>query len=130
LEILYDFIEDIYKDILLRPKLFTYLYTMSVKKFSWTDIISKLGEKATNTHFVNAIDYYCNFYSGDIQPERKRFTEKEVAEIIAEITDDAEHKMRLEQQEERARQLRIDWPNVDEYIQNICNRGPFPGSKN
>ena len=83
---LYDFIEDIYKDILL-PKLLTPPPSMS-KRFSWTDIISKLGEKR-NTHFINAIDYYCNFYSGDIQPERKRFTEKEVLEIIAEITDDA-----------------------------------------
>lgn len=125
---LYDFIEDMYKDILLRPKLLTNLPSMSVKEFSWTDIVSRLGEKAKNIHFINAIDYYCNFYSGDIQPQRKRFTEKEVLEIIAEITDDAEHKLRLQQQEERARQLRIDWPNVDEYIQNICNRGPFPGS--
>ncbi len=113
----------------LRSKLLTNLPSMSVsaQRFSWTDIVNKVANKE-NTHFINAIDYYCNFYSGDIQPERKRFTEKEVAEIIAEITDDAEHKMRLEQQKERARQLRIDWPNVDEYIQNICNRGPFPGN--
>lgn len=104
--------------------------SVSVKRFSWTDIVSRFGDKATNIHFTHAIEYYCNFYSGDIQPERKRFTEKEVLEIIAEITDDAEHKMRLEQQEERARQLRIDWPNVDKYIENICNRGPFPGSEN
>ena len=88
------------------------------KKFSWTDIVNRLSDKA-NTHFTHAIEYYCNFYSGDIQPERKRFTEKEVLEIIAEITEEAEHKMRLEHQDERAKQLRIDWPNVDEYIQNL-----------
>ena len=40
-------------------------------------------------------------------------------EIIAEITEEAEHKMRLAQQDERAKQLRIDWPNVDEYVQNL-----------
>ena len=89
------------------------------EKISWMDIISRLGDKVTNIHFTHAIEYYCNFYSGDIQPHRKRFTEKEVLEIIAEITDEAEHKMRLTQQDERAKQLRIDWPNVDKYVQNL-----------
>ena len=95
--------------------------------FSWNNIVSSLGEKATNIHFTQSIDYYSNLYSGDIEPEKPRFTEENALRILKEITKDAEYTIRLVEQEKRMEELKKDWPNVDKYIESLCNRGSCLG---
>jgi hypothetical protein len=98
-----------------------------VKKYTWKHIIDTLiipkGE-LEQEHYYSAIDYYCNFYSGD--NPRILFPEESVKYIQAEIKDDAEHKIRLALNEKAREDLRESWPGLDTYIESLGKRGNPP----
>ena len=107
------------------------------KSYVWKDIVEKVNlekisrknlnnqeETVINQYYNNAEEYYRNFYNGN--NEKTKFSEKDMNAVIEEIIDEAEHKIRLFQNDEEQKQLRKDWPGVDNYIQSLLNRGPFP----
>ena len=101
------------------------------KPYTWKDIVSKLNiaieDNIRNNQYRYAEQYFRNFYAGD--NEKLKFSEEELKFILEEIIDEAEHKIRLYEMDERQKQLKKDWPDVDLYIENIINRGPYPGTK-
>jgi len=103
---------------------------MSTKKYSWAELLSTLiipTDELSQTKYKAAIDYHHNFYCSN-NDKNQVFSESEVKFIAEEIKDEAEHKIRLARQELEQEQLRKDWPGVDAYINNLINRGPFPGN--
>jgi hypothetical protein len=101
------------------------------KPYTWKDIVIKLNiqieDNIRNNQYRYAEQYFRNDYDGD--NEKSKFSEEEVKFILEEITDEAEHKIRLCQMDEEKKQLKKDWPDVDLYIENIINRGTYPGTK-
>jgi len=97
------------------------------KKYTWKHIIDTLvipEGKLEQEHYYSAIDYFCNFYSGD-NPQIL-FPEESVKYIQAEIKEDAEHKIRLALNEKTREDLRKNWPGFDDYIEGLGNRGRPP----
>jgi hypothetical protein len=102
---------------------------MSTQKYTWAQLITTLvipSDKLSQTKFKAAIDYCYNFYCDD---KNQVFSENEVKFIAKEIKDEAEHKIRLAHQDLEQEQLRQDWPGVDAYVEDLLNRGPYPGNK-
>ena len=101
------------------------------KPYIWKDIVSKLNisieDNIRNNQYRYAEQYFRNFYFGD--NEKSKFSEADVKFILEEIIDEAEHKIRLYEMDERQKQLKKDWPDVDLYIENIINRGPLRGEE-
>jgi hypothetical protein len=93
--------------------------------FNWKYIVSKLPYSETDLVYNNCLDisedYYNNFYGG-----YTTFAKSKVDFIVKEIIDDAQYQMNLHNQEERSKQLKKDFPNVDAYIASLDARGPFP----
>ena len=110
-----------------------YYYKMSlrdnpqVKKYTWKHIIDTLvipiGE-LEQLHYYSAINYYCNFYSGD--NPGILFPEESIKYIQGEIKDDAEHKIRLALNQRSRDELRASWPGLDDYIESLGKRGKPP----
>ena len=97
------------------------------KKFTWKYIIDTLiiprGEME-QLYYTYAIEYYCNFYSGD-NPQIL-FPEESVKYIQNEIKEDAEHKIRLALNEKTREALRKSWSGFDDYIEGLGTRGMPP----
>jgi len=100
---------------------------MSAKKHTWAEVLSTLiipADELSRTKYKAAIDYHYNLYCNN---KDQVFSESEVKFIAEEIKDEAEHKIRLAQQDLEQEQLRKDWPGVDAYVENLFKRGPYPG---
>ena len=96
--------------------------------FKWKHIVNKLPYSETDPVYNNCLDvaedYYSNFYGG-----YSTFAKSKVDSIVKEIIDDAQYQMNLHNQEERSKQLKKDFPNVDAYIASLDARGPFPSTR-
>jgi hypothetical protein len=96
--------------------------------FNWEYIVSKLPYSETDLVYNNCLDvaedYYNNFYGG-----YTTFAKSKVDFIVKEIIDDAQYQMNLHNQEERSKQLKKDFPNIDAYIASLDARGPFPSTR-
>jgi hypothetical protein len=98
------------------------------KIYTWSVIVDQFMQSVTNytkykEDYDNAVDYYYNFYCGDIPSIR--YSEKDVQRIVDEMDDYAQHKIRLRKTEEAQAQLKKEYPNIDAYIESLDRRGPF-----
>jgi hypothetical protein len=86
---------------------------------SWKDITDKLpgfyDDTQEGDYMRTAEEYYCNFYWGD--DPAKRYSEKEAADIVAEIVEEAQHKLRLLANAKAREKLLKECPWFQVYLQ-------------
>lgn len=100
---------------------------MSAKKYTWAELVGKLiipKDELSQNKYKAAIEYCYNFYCED---KNKVFTDAEVKFITEEISDEAAHKIQLAKNDLEQQQLKKDWPGVDDYVESLFKRGPYPG---
>lgn len=100
---------------------------MSAKKYTWAELVGTLiipKDEISQNKYKAAIEYCYNFYCED---KNKFFTEAEVKFITEEISDEAAHKIQLAKNDLEQQQIKKDWPGVDAYVNDLLNRGPYPG---
>jgi len=85
----------------------------------WKDIEDLVPERLSCECHQQACEYYENFYCGDLGV---KFSMVKAKSIVQEIKKDAEFYLRLKGQEERQKELRRVWPNVDKYIASVCKK--------
>jgi hypothetical protein len=86
-------------------------------------VIKFINKDTINKYYKYAEEYYKNFYNGD--NIKMTFSKNEVKNIVEEIIDEAEHKLRLFDQDEQQKKFKKEYPNFDTYIDNIFNRGAY-----
>ena len=98
------------------------------KIYEWKYIVEKLNipieDNIRNNQYRKAEKYFEKWYM-ELNKNLK-FSEDDVKYIINEIIDEAEHKINLITMDTNIADLKKEWPKMDEHVENLLNRGPYP----
>ena len=93
-----------------------------MSSYTWSQILVCLDLDKDDKYYSiseTIVDYFCDYYGADLAG--RVFDYDEFNKIINEIKKDIQYQVQLKKNEEAQARLKKECPNVDTYVDKVCN---------